>query len=233
MFLNPERKNEKFRGDHRHHAVDATVVALTSPSLLQRASSLSKQENSEELTKLFSKCRPDSEFEREFETRLSSIIASHAETRRIMGALHEETAFGPTEDPNAFVHRVGIETLTKSQLEGIRDMNVKRILLERLERFGGDLKKAFSNLENDPIFHSDGKTPIKTVRTIEVKARTSVLDYRSKGTTFFAYGNNHHLELLEERNPKSGKEAKREGVVITTFEATRRTAEKRPLINID
>ena len=98
--LRPERteKTAKNRRDHRHHAVDAFIVAMTGPGTLQRLI-----RHCQERQKLGPKKRPDpfdlpkdwqGNIYGQVRDRLNAKVVSHQKNRKVRGALHEETIYG-------------------------------------------------------------------------------------------------------------------------------------------
>jgi len=78
---------EKTRADHRHHAVDAITIALITQARIQR----------------FAKSRGDGQLcpwpdlRQQAEQSVMDIKISHRVLRRLSGALHEDTFYGPTQ----------------------------------------------------------------------------------------------------------------------------------------
>ena len=84
--------------------------------------------------------------------------------------------------------------------------------------YQGNAKQAFA--ESNPLYHLDGKTPIKTVRLVTNfnKATThAIRKGQDRDYKFFKYGNNHHVEIIEHVETK-----KRKGIFVTAMEAARR-----------
>jgi CRISPR-associated endonuclease Csn1 len=124
------------------------------------------------------------------------------------------------------------------QVKKIIDPQVRAIVLEHLELYEGDPKKAFT--EEVTVLHSDGKTPIKRVRVLQSKttlnklenSKFAVRDQQGKAVKWVAYGNIHHVEIV--RNRQSDKVS---GVFITMMEAAKRAKgigmNKQPLVQTD
>ncbi|MBN1972754.1 MAG: type II CRISPR RNA-guided endonuclease Cas9 [Sedimentisphaerales bacterium] len=110
--LFPDRKNEKEetkknRADHRHHAIDAVIIALSGP---ERLSTLAKAAEAQELAKaegyLTSKREPVRPPWGDFDTfrsdvmkEYNNLVVTHRpEARKITGALHNDTQYGPIID---------------------------------------------------------------------------------------------------------------------------------------
>jgi len=90
--LNLGQDGRKSRDDHRHHAIDSFVVALSDRSLLNRISRLSAR-GADDRLHLQIPCLPD-ELREGFNARLSSIIVSYKQDHGIQGRYFNETAYG-------------------------------------------------------------------------------------------------------------------------------------------
>lgn len=222
---------EKNRSDHRHHAVDAIVIALTSRSLFQTIAYLSKTSGRYLGQSGFKLEEPWPLFYSDANDNISDIIVSYAPSRKISGALHEETAYGYSEHDNCFVYRKPLSVLTLNEIEKIRDEKVKCLVKKRLSDFGGSIKSAFGD-DSNPLLHNDGKTPIKTVRLKLNLNKDMTHPIKNKGNKPFKYhkyGNNHHVEIIE--NIVSGK---RKGIFVTALEAAKRArTDKATIVNRD
>ena len=78
--------DKKERTDHRHHAVDAAVVACIDRSLYQKILNWTKS-NEQELRPP----PPYSDFRDELDERLKHLTVSHDPQRKLSGSLHDET----------------------------------------------------------------------------------------------------------------------------------------------
>ncbi len=78
---------EKTRADHRHHAVDAITIALITQGRIQKFAE-SRGEGKQ--------C-PWDDLRTQAEQSVMDIRVSHRVLRRLSGALHEETFYGPTQ----------------------------------------------------------------------------------------------------------------------------------------
>lgn len=85
----------KNRNDHRHHAIDAAVVAVTDQGLLQRFAKASASAKERHLDRLVEDMPlPWPAFREHVERAIESIIVSHKPDHGYQGAMHEETAWG-------------------------------------------------------------------------------------------------------------------------------------------
>ena len=78
---------EKTRADHRHHAVDAITIALITQARIQH---FAKSRGDGQLC-------PWKDLRQQAEQSVLDIKVSHRVLRRLSGALHEDTFYGPTQ----------------------------------------------------------------------------------------------------------------------------------------
>lgn len=223
---------EKNRGDHRHHAVDAVVIALTGRVLFQKLSRLSAQSGVALSDRGFQLDEPWPDFYHSVANHIDHVIVSHAPTRKIADALHEETAYGYSIHDKCFVRRKPLDgNVTANEIAHIRDKKIKELVEARLNQHDGNIKKAFGNADN-PLLHVDGKTPIHTVRLTANFEPTTMLGIQDKTGTaykFFKFGNNHHVEIVE-----STATGKRDCHFVNAFEAAKRARrDKTPVTQRD
>jgi CRISPR-associated endonuclease Csn1 len=178
---------------------------------------------------------------------VDSIIVSHRVSKKISGALHEETiysqptAVAPVSSPAKKTRRSEspgpegtevrlrkpLEKLTKSEVEDIADERVKHMVMEKLG--DGDPKKVFSNKDNLPFFEiTDGRRiPIKCVR---IKKAVPTFPLGDGSTARHVTSeSNHHIEIFAELD-QGGKEVEWEGAVVPMYEAYRRLKAGEPIV---
>ncbi len=194
----------KNRLDHRHHAIDAVVIAVTDRGLLQRISRESGQKGHEEARRLAHDIAPPWEgFRDELKGRVSVIVTSHRADHgttskaalkkgqdATAGRLHNETAYGLTgrteKGVGLVVHRVPLEMLKPDHLaeSGCRvaDDTLRRAIAVVTCGLDG---KAFTAAlvqfsRNDVVFRG--------LRRIRVLEPLSVIPIRdAKGRAYKAY----------------------------------------------
>lgn len=127
----------------------------------------------------------------------------------------------------------------EKSIEKVLDEGVKRILLNRLKEFNNDPKKAFSDLENNPIWLNKAKgISIKRVTISGVKNAEPlhykkdhlgnfVLDKQGAKipADFVSTGNNHHVSIYRD------EEGNLQENVISFFEAVERVSQGLPIID--
>jgi CRISPR-associated endonuclease Csn1 len=219
---------EKVRDDHRHHAVDAVVIALTDAGMVKRLSDAAQCAFSAGRKRFAALEGPWPNFVDTVRQAISGIVVSHRVSKKVSGALHEETIYSSAKADGSVRVRKPLAELTRKEVEGIADESVKALVLSKLG--GGDPKKVFASEENLPCFEtSDGRRiPIKRVR---IKKAVPTLPLGTGRTTrHVSSESNHHLEIFAELD-KDGKEMGWDGIVVPVHEAYRRLKAGEPLVN--
>ncbi len=226
-ILRDDGENAKSRDDHRHHAVDAIVLALTDHSRLQQ---LSRRGDEEALPE------PWPEFRATAEKVIKAINVSHRVQRKVAGPLHNDFLYGPTAEPLQFVRRKEIRTLEKTkQLSKIRDAAIRDILKAHIRQHGidpdspGEIPSEVWN--KIPTMKSG--IPIRKVRMLEKGE-----GYREiRPGQCVELANNHHMEVYElidkQGRPLLNKDGmpKREGVLVSMLDAATRIKDGNPVVN--
>jgi len=223
----------KTRDDHRHHAVDAVVIAMTGPGAVKALSDAAVRA-SVIRTRLFEQTEPPWEgFREDVRDAVGGIVVSHAVERRVRGQLHKETFYGaPRKDENGkecVTVRKPLWQLSAREAQNIVDPAVRAAVLERLEQAGGDCKKAFADAANLPVLRSrDGASiPIRRVRcrvvleTFNVGSQTAPRYVQSE--------RNHHMAVYAVKGTDGSE--KWEGEEVSMFEAYRRKREGLPVVD--
>lgn len=231
----------KERADHRHHLIDAAVIACVDRNFYKTLVGLAKNLEATGSGLTMNDLHTDPpwmEFRDQLWEQLDEVIVSHEPQRKIMGALHEETGVGFVEGKGN-VYRLRLTPDFKDkQVSKIIDDAVRECVEKHLSNHGGDPKVAFD--PNKTVYHKDGKTPIKRVRVLQSRttlkklqqAKYGVKDKQGKVFKWHAYGNIHHVEIM--RNKKSGEVS---GKFITAMEAAHRARgvgrAKQPIVQED
>ncbi|MDC0131959.1 type II CRISPR RNA-guided endonuclease Cas9 [Alphaproteobacteria bacterium] len=224
---------KKIRDDHRHHAIDAIVIAMTSRSVLQTVSSSARRAEGLDLEKLFVKnsaghsaIEPWDGFRDEVAEKVRGILVSHKsrrkglsqDSRKTDGSLHNETAYGIVSGPDGegsyqVTHRKPLEWfIERKRVERIRDEAICKNFLAAWDT-GSGLKESVSALQN-----LARKLNVKSCRIIENKKVIPIKD--KSGTIYKAYDGNSNwaMEIYEYPNGHT-KSGKWEGVVVQRFQA--------------
>lgn len=224
------RSPGKNRDDHRHHAVDAVVVALSSNAAIQqlsRAAAASASATGVERISSRTLQGPWPDFVDRVRPAIDAINVSHRPQRKLAGELHQESNYSRPHLLGAvgFVHiRKPVHRLSAAQINAgdkIVDPAVRQAVQAKLAALGGEPKR----LEHDsPVLltRAGRSVPIRSVRIRAEKAASS----RSIGTAErqrqVLLAGNHHLELFEGRD-RRGRDAWK-GQVVTRLEANARRA---------
>ena len=218
--------NLKERTDHRHHLIDAAVIACVDRGFYQALVGIAKSleaSGTELRMRDLHTDPPWSDYRDHLQQQLANVIVSHDPQRKITGALHEETGVGFVEGKGN-VYRVPLnKDFKKTQIVKILDKAVRVCVEKHLNQHGDDPKVAFA--PDNPVYHKNGKTPIKRVRILQSKTTLKKLQSTKFGVKdkdgnvfkWHAYGNMHHVEII--RNKKTGEVS---GKFITALEATHR-----------
>ncbi len=160
-ILNEE--NTKTREDHRHHAIDALVMACTKLSYVQELSKWNRYNRSYDLKQF---PLPWETFRFDVEKAVEKILISHKRVSNTItiryktvekngkkhtnlgvaarGQLHKETVFGKRKAPfseEAFHVRKAIDSLTTAkQIDKVVDETIKLLILKRINELGGFVK---------------------------------------------------------------------------------------------
>lgn len=233
MTKNRDGEDVKSRADHRHHAVDAVVVALSTRPLLKKFQDYYKRLGLEGIGLVpfpegWDLLRDD------VETEARRIVVSHRADRKLRGALHEETFYGQakgrdgSEIPGSFVTRKTLSALSGKMVHNIRDEAVRSMVIQRLRERGWDGKDNAlpKGWDEGGVAMPDG-TPIRRVR-VEVPISSPV----DLGHRFAISGNNHHMEIVTLPPKKAGEPRRMAAAVVPMMEAASRARPKpgeRPL----
>lgn len=238
----------KNRTDHRHHAIDAAVIAATDRNLIKRISDMAKRDEEAGAEKVARSVPPPWEgFRTDIATQIQRIIVSHRADHgridpaarksgkdRTSGRLHNDTAYGLT-DSDTVVSRKPLMSLKSNDIEitsrgaNIRDPHLQRHLLRATRWLDGKaFEKALADFANTRKLPDNSDNPyfglrrVRLEETLQASARIEVRD--SNGKPFKAYkgDSNHCYEIW--RLP----DGKIKAQVLTTFEAHQPSFEKKP-----
>jgi len=216
----------KDRTDHRHHAIDAVVVALTDRGLLQRVSTAAGRGEDGRNRLIGSLGDPWPGFVDEVARAIGRIVVSYKPNIGWQGALHNDTAYGPItpetkKAPNVVVRRA-IETLAEWKRDeiakGVRDPVLAAKIADAVE--GKDKVAARQALGT--LRHSGG-LQVRRVRTVErLDSSEKIADRRTgKPYKVVKLDGNHRAELWLLPDDR------RKLVVVPTLDAAREAEARR------
>ncbi|MBX3103973.1 MAG: type II CRISPR RNA-guided endonuclease Cas9 [Cryobacterium sp.] len=211
---------KKERTDHRHHAIDAAVIAVTDRGLLQRMSTAAARAEDRDLDRVFEGFPdPWPTFRDELVEASERVVVSHKTDHGTGSALHNETAYGIVSGPDStgkyrVRHRVPIQGLKMENLDNLQVSKAFRDELEEaiLSSSGkAEQAKALSN-----VAAKSGRRSVRLEETLSVipiyKRGTSVLD-GSEPYKAYKGDSNYCYEIYRTEGGKW------DGRVVSSFEA--------------
>lgn len=210
----------KNRCDHRHHAIDAAVIAVTDRHLLQQIAREAGQRGHEAANRMTADLtEPWNNFRDQLGEVVSRIVVSHRTDHGTVakdalakgrdataGRLHNDTAYGLSGEKDAkgndlVVHRVALTSLKKtSDIEGVRDPVLKAALFAWTKGLEG---KAFE--ARMLKFPELSPPPFRGIRRLRVVEPLSVIAIRDKdGRAYKGYkgDSNYRYDVWELKDGK-------------------------------
>lgn len=213
----------KQRDDHRHHAIDAFVVASTTQGLLQRfahASRSRRREAAERLAAIAKDVPPWEGFSREaLRSSLRGLVVSHKldhGTRghhgRTTGQLHNETAFGLVRlsetHASQVVVRKRLAALKRGDLvpisngqtsRGVRDLALRAALLELWDRVGGKAQDFAQHAASHGVLVNGRPQLVRRVRVVGKETVIPVSDRDGRAYKGYKSDGNEFVDVWEVR----------------------------------
>ncbi|MDA0791918.1 MAG: type II CRISPR RNA-guided endonuclease Cas9 [Proteobacteria bacterium] len=198
----------KTRDDHRHHAIDAFVIACTTPGTVQnmmRAASTDNRngtERSKNLAKVAEWALPWKGFSRnDLRHFIDRMVVSHRPdhgTRGVQGKttgqLHNDTAYGikdlgDGESPATVVVRKPLSGFSsRKNVEAVRDPALREALLRLWEQSGEKKGSEFAKRAWETGVTLNGRVQhVRSVRVIEDLRSPIVISDRRTGKPYKAY----------------------------------------------
>ena len=222
----------KQRNDHRHHAIDAFVVANTTQGLLQRfaqaaASSVESEERLEAVAG-DEEVRPWEGFSREeLQPLLDRMVVSYKPdhgTRGVegktTGQLHNETAYGLIDLAEGGVSKVVVrkklaDMKRRADLDSVRDAAMRAALLELWDSVGGKRAEFAEKAANEGVLLKGQWQPVRRVRVVDEQRVIPIKDGAGKAYKGYLPDSNEFADVW--RMPDKKKSWKM--VVVPTYYA--------------
>lgn len=236
-----DASDEKTRLDHRHHSIDALVVAYTSPGAVQKIN-IHASANANGEIRIKDYPPPILDMRKKVEAKISNLIVSHKSQRKIKGPLHKEFLYSLVNEVDersvpVVAIRKRLAEMKEPDLNHIRDDKIKALAIEHLSK-SKNYGDAFKNPDNSfGIKTKTGKfQKIHKVRLVYNRTVASIgkiLKNSNNKQRNVWTKSNHHMELVEYSDRRNKK--KWRGYVVSTLEATLRNATngEEPVIKID
>lgn len=226
----------KNREDHRHHAIDALVVALAEPRWIKELSTAAAQRRHPGRRRVGAPL-PWEGFVDEARGHLGRIVVSHRPDHRLAGALHNDTLYSaPMRSQEGEEHRphlrepVAKVAASPERVASIADKAVREAVQRQLQEVGGDAKRLGTRGEEPWLpGPNDTRIPIRRVRT---RQKGSVMPLRQDAATRHVVpGANHHVEVVATLLP-SGQE-RWQAHVVSLWESVQRRRQRQPVVRRD
>jgi CRISPR-associated endonuclease Csn1 len=226
----------KNRKDHRHHAIDAMVAAMTDRSLLHRMSSAYDEERDKiEIQPPWRSLRDD------LAAKLHAMTVSHKSDHGTQGRLFRDTAYGAVKDSkreqesnrnylvskgvlsgaepkkaeahNNLVYRKPFVSLNANEIARIRDIRLRELVRQHIESKEPSSAEEFKAALQSFAERSDISglpNGLRRVRLVEVKEPSYMIPVRREsGEIYKLYfgGENAFVEVFETPDGKWDGEA--------------------------
>ncbi|QDT65275.1 type II CRISPR RNA-guided endonuclease Cas9 [Calycomorphotria hydatis] len=222
----------KTRDVHTHHALDAVIVAITSPSYINKFS-VENQYSRESGRVIRDLPYPCTNFKSELYAAIDNILVSHRPTRRISGPLHKETLYSPRKEDGKVRIRKPLAALSKADLQKghIADPVLRAIITQKWEEAGKpDPAKFFSDEKNLPTMPSEqGNGPIIRKVRLALGDNPHPIGDKKHRQRHAILGSNHHVEFVAIHDA-DGEIKKYDMRVVSMLEAKNRVRDGRPVI---
>jgi len=225
MLGNPDDKKE--RGDHRHHAIDAFVVACTSWGMIKQISVLSGKG----IRKVHFPSKPFDEFDySKFQNMLDQAIVSHkidhgganlaAQTGSTTGLLHKGYNYGYVRQVD---DKSAIFSMRRELTSLVKDRDIEQIANRRIR---GNIQELLAGISDEKVrktrlFNFARKNNIRRVEVCEKKDISTMIEIRDKRTgwpyRYVVGGSNYCTDIYcPNRGAKKGEWL---AETISTFDA--------------
>ena len=217
-------EGEKVRDDHRHHAIDALTIALTTPDLVRWAANLTPQER----RTMYDNAKfVDNDLFQQAKEKLASAAVSHHVTNKMRGELHNATLYSKNFGNDERHIRIALNLLDASEIEDIVDNRVKKIILDTLgvndaSQVTDNMLKIFRDPANLPVFRDQRGNIINTIKKVRVRKnfKTKTIG-KGDGSREVANGANYVLAIFA-RIDDNGNEIAWEGEIVPLLDAVLR-----------
>ena len=228
----------KQRDDHRHHAIDAFIIANTTEGLLQRFARAAASSHHVAVEKLGSLVPDPWEGFRREQLRpiLDRLVVSYKPdhgTRGVpgktTGQLHNDTAYGlvalSEDGPSQVVRRKKLSTLKRrSELDAVRDCEMRKALIELWEQVeseigakGGKASEApgrfAERAASDGVLLGGRRQTVRRVRVLEHETVIPIRDRSGRPYKGYKRGGNEFADVWRMRDGSWKM------VIVPTFEA--------------
>jgi CRISPR-associated endonuclease Csn1 len=235
-------RNEKERDDHRHHAIDAIIVALTTASIVKKLQQSAARADEARSHRRFAGVEPPFDLE-DARRSIEAIVVSHRQNKKARGKFHNDSIYSKPlpENSGKAGHRIRKELhkLNEKELDSIVDPRIRAVVRKAYDqrRLEGakDPSQAFSEeIYRPELPHGDRVRRVRLFTTAKPKLLgSSENDRKHRGESKqrrVNLQNNHHTVIMA-RLDKDGKENTWVDEPVTMLEAMDRVRDGKPLIS--
>jgi CRISPR-associated endonuclease Csn1 len=238
---------EKNRDDHRHHSVDAVCIALTDAATVKQLSDSAARAGFQGYRRFTPMDTPWPTFLEDVRASVDAINISYRVSRRVSGALHEETNYSkPQTAPDKsgrmveFRHvRKPLAAMSVEDVDKIVDGKIRELVRESLGQ-GGEPKKVFADPAKHPYLTAANGRKIFVHKARIRKAQKVVALGAPGAPRFVAPGTNHHMEIVAivdghgvEKRWEAGRPPLADPSPVSLIEAAERIRRGEPVIRRD
>lgn len=214
-------QKKKNRDDHRHHAIDAVVIACTDRSMLQAAAREAKKNEAKHDGRLLAGIsEPWVGFREDVAAKVRGAVVSHKPDHGFQSAMHDKTAYGIAKGPAGEPDKSGKRTvITRKPLDGLAFKSPKDLAKIRDPKIRSELQKATEGLEKKE-FHTAlvaaGAAMTPPVYRVRVETNLNVRPFKDRaGKNYKAVktNGNYCYDIW------MGEDGNWESEIISTFDA--------------
>lgn len=226
-------EGEKVRDDHRHHAIDALTIALTTPALVKEIAQMSPQQRKkmQESSNFY-----DNKLYQQAKAELNNAAVSHHIVNKLRGELHNATLYSKdySAGNNERHMRIKLEDMSAKELRNIVDEPIKKLILEKLcisseEEATDKMFQVFKDPENLPVLKDRSGKTVNTIKKVRVRKNQQTRSIgKGDGKREVANGSNYILAVFAKLDAE-GNETAWEGEIVSLFDAVQRHQHGLPL----
>lgn len=204
----------KNRDDHRHHAIDAIVVAIADQAAIKRLSDAAERMESVHKERPFDSVdHPWSGFVEDVSAAIDPIVVSRRVSKKVRGGLHKDTMYSKPHQskarPEHHRTRTQLAALTAADLAKGRiiDKRAEAAILARLDELGEqNPAKAFKDPTNLPTVRGHDGKPV-TLRRVRVAESVKPMTIgRGQSKRRVKSESNYHTVVYEQPDGRGGVE---------------------------
>lgn len=232
---------EKNRADHRHHAVDAIVIALSDARAVQTLARAAEEADKLGKRRAFEQIEgPWAGFRAEVEKVIQAVVVSHRQSRKVSGPLHDQSIYsGPIGKDGGHrirkeLHRLTVSEIRDGKIVDARSLEaIRAVVRARLgtnDPTQQNLTKLLADPANAPLVKGhDGKmVRLRKVR-IEADAGREIGREDKATSRWVQPANNHHTVIVELKDAKG--RVKWEDRPVQLIDVYARQAARRPIVD--